>query len=233
MQNSENPLENSPYLDGIYSTLALSYRGYDVKRWRNVPFMKEAQQDGFEESTTEHGFSAIRLYTYFQLLFPSLQAYFPGVALRLVPHDDPEIYIGDITLHDQVLNGVTKNGEIAAFKRFNEELPETMAQTLTDNFEQFEKPPSSITDTHAALAKLFDVLQGNHVALTKGTNWSEHSTDIIKILRARFTPIAQRTIELLQRDGDSASADAIRIIVVDHVKRIREKGIDFSIEELE
>ena len=213
--------------------MALSYQGYEVTRWKNVPFMKEAQRNGFEESISEHSFSVIRLYTYCQLQFPSLMRYYPDVLMHIVPHDDPEIFIDDITLHDQVLNGIKKNGELEAFRTFNEELPETIARTLTDNFEQFEKPSPSITDTHAALAKLFDVLQGNHVALTKGENLPEHSSDIIKILRARFTPIARRTIELLQRDGDIESADAIKIIVLDHVKRIREKGIDFAIEELE
>lgn len=220
--------------DGVYAYITRLYLADGRMRFRGAPFMKEPPPDLSErgtESIADHMWAANVMWMATYPITPHIASAVSvtDVSSMITIHDIGEIGDGDISAYLQ-LNGVGENRQEHEFEVFNaltDKLPEESQQSLNMLHDRYEKEKNNpqTTDKEVLLAKIFDMLQGDHFVLTQHLDFSIEPQAHVQIISKKLLPYASRFRELLLQEGNADAAEELSMLLSHHLYQYQKLGV--------
>ena len=216
-------------LRALYDFMASAYMGNWQYRWGGVPWMEKSAKAGRQESILAHQWACMGFWTILKDMCPALSLMVDTRKIYEIiwSHDLGETFIGDISQYRQ-LDGLGVNKHILErrelLKMSRHLLPKTSKRIL-GYFDEFEKPIEKITKVEVLVAKLLDVIEGNHFALVFGDGLSQYPEKIEQIVNKTFVRVSARLLEVLKLRGKLKAYKEVLLIVEHHLKHYRKLGI--------
>lgn len=236
----------------IYRFMTSIYAANWQTRWAKTPYMPDfvqpdkltrfVQQTGKFESIPGHVWATQVLWMELRSVCPFLNGLINSEELyeRLLIHDLGETNVGDTPLVARVSGQMNKGRqeEREDFIRLINILPKEEQIRLLGWFDEYEN--ENITDVvlETLVARWLDNLQGDHFALTFGSNLPENSVTIEKIIKRRSIARARALIHYLQKVSNSdveiyrQAATEVEEVTKTHIEHIRKAGITLDLTEL-
>lgn len=220
-------------LDSVYQFMANIYPAYSRMRFRGAAFMKEPTPDLSqlgEESIADHMWAATVMWEALTPILPHLSSTVDtrNLSRFILIHDMGEIANGDISAALQ-LKGHGKNRAEKEMQGFNDlaaMLPEASRDIFVGTHDQYEREKNNpeTQDKEVLLAKIMDMIQGDHFVLSQSIDFSGSSHVHYRIVSEKLVPYAKRLHSLLTDEGELAAAQELHGLIKHHLYQYQQKG---------
>jgi len=232
MKTAEKKTEKS--IKAMYKLLSQAYKGNWQKRWQDVPFFKQASEEGKIESIIGHTWATMEFWFILRRICPKLDSLVDSLEIYeiLLNHDLGETDKGDVPLYQKIKGVIDdKIAERQGIEKLTEELPK-IKRELLDWFDEFEAEVKKIEKLEILIARWIDNLQGNHFALIFGKRLPQFSQEINSILQIRFVPYTNRLIQVLEEREEKEAIKEVKQIARYHAKLVKAAGINLDMSRL-
>jgi|GEM_PF-2872282 len=231
--STKRELDGYEQLDAVYSFMDKLYVAYGRMRFRGAAFMQQPIKDLSnlgEESISDHMWAATVMWEGITPLFPHITAATDPsqVSRYILMHDIGEIAEGDISIVRQI-NGDGKGRrekEEASFLELTKTLPgatRVVFETTHQLYEEGKNDPVT-QNKEVLLAKIMDMIQGDHFVLTQSVDFATHSDLHNTIVSTKLIPYAKRLIKILRDEGNEDAAVEIELLIEHHLYQYQKKG---------
>ncbi len=189
------------------------------------------ENSGVFESVAGHTWALAVTADLIRDLFPGLRSALDWNVVRklVLYHDVREVSHGDFSAFRQLssANG-NKENETKEWRRLATILPQDIGSALFQLCEDFEENGSAQT-LEMRFVRFLDDFQAGTFVLKFGNDLAKYSEIANRISQKRIVLWAKELADDLSEKGNLIAAEEVKIIMLYHVRRFREAGINLEL----